>query len=583
MGLRCYGYGETPLYTDERLWIERAEKVLVKLSSDPTSATTHLGQPGIPPTLLIALGQRVARSWNGRLGLAPGDALYLGVVDASRIPIVILSTLIAPLLFLLIFEIAGVGVALFAALGVAIDPYLLACSKMIHLDAVLSLLVLSTLFVYHFAILRSSLRLKLGAGVLWGLSIATKPTAVLLIPCFLLYRAIRELLRKRGATLAGDRGFLAWSDLGAVAVGHLVFSLLYTRLWVHRSDYLTRLNIRSPLAGELFHTGRWLQSNPLLAILILLSLVALFVLALRMLRSRWSWPRYHVVCALFSIIACFMALLMVPQVVENVVRYWTWVLGLSHETYRAFVSNVTVNVHPHGYHELAFMHLPSLVTVCAILGLLGLARSQLWRRCPLHLIPLLGVIVALPILWGLLLSSSEKQSWRYAMPVLFCIYFLAGIGVIKVVGRYLPQPRAVVVLAGILIGWLLLLAVGSTPYGLFFRSSISGGLPGHVAKEYGIEHFVSEDLEDLLFKGAHPGRQPLRVMVLGDVPLQLLGVKRFAPQWKDRVIFSGPGMHDPQRVLGYAPFLHRLDRYPGDLQVFTYEGVPLAGVKVISQ
>lgn len=582
LALRLWGISDAPLFTDERLWINRAQRLLHRLHEDPISATTFLGHPGVPPTILMAVAQKSAALWNTTWGAASGEPFFLGLVNATRLPVALVSSLLAPLTILLLHRVAGLGVAATAGAALAFDPYLLACSRMAHLDAVMATLCLLTIYFYHCGTIRGDLRLKALAGLSWGLAVATKPTAVFLIPSFVAYRVMREALRRRGLPIAGEEGIVSWSDFGAVYLGHLLFALIYTRLWFHRSDYLTRLHVHNPLAGGEYALGIWLQQHSLLAITVCASLLVALLVSANRFRREKRRLHYHLACISAALLSLYLPVWLVPQVVENLIRFWTWAFGLSHEAARAFVTNVPIAVHPDGYLELALAHLPSAISLAAVGGCVAF----LFRRYRLHIsvegTTLLTLLVTLLLFWFVFLGMADKQSWRYALPILVCVYWLAAFFLAQVVPAALRTPRAAPLLSTVLIATTLFAATQMGSYGFFFRSDLSGGLSAHIARGYGIEHFTSPKLTALLTDGQRTPGKPRRVMVYGDVPLQSLGIRKFSPQWRDNISFGGPGMKNPQRILTYAPaFSGLLSEKAGEILTVRVSGVALASVQVI--
>ena len=128
----------------------------------------------------------------------------------------------------------------------------------------LTVFVVSSLLLYCRAVFRGSNALKILAGIIWGLAIATKPTAVFLPLIFVLFNCVRRYLMRN--EFGNDRmSIIAYSDIAAVLSGIGVLALCYTRLWHHNSDYRVRLGIKSALADNVYSAGIYLQSNfPLL-------------------------------------------------------------------------------------------------------------------------------------------------------------------------------------------------------------------------------------------------------------------------------------------------------------------------------
>ncbi len=268
LGLRLPGICSQPAQTDELLWLKRSATLLEKIPEQWTSATSHLGHPGIPATLVMAAGQFAQRSLpaflKDRFPQECQDKL-----SASRISLALLSSLVAPVLYVFLLPLVGVAGAFLAALLISFDVRLISLSQIAHLDALLVLLVLLCVFCYRKALLLGDhLLWKILAGVFWGLCIATKPTTIVLLPAFFSYRAYLRLFPEREAKRRPS--FVSWSDFGALVVAHITFALLYTRFWEHLSAYRQRLGVRAYLAGWFWRRGQDLQAEPTLAVFLIL-------------------------------------------------------------------------------------------------------------------------------------------------------------------------------------------------------------------------------------------------------------------------------------------------------------------------
>jgi hypothetical protein len=149
---------------------------------------------------------------------------------------VLVTSLAVVASYLLLRKLSGRKIAFPAALLIALDPYMLAHSRRVHLDAVLaSLMYLSALsmLVYVGEGDLSPKRYLVLSGIFAGLASLTKVTAVYLVLFTLLVLAGRLLTAlKDGRTVPsglwrGGKDFLVW----AVAASLTLF-LLWPAMWV---------------------------------------------------------------------------------------------------------------------------------------------------------------------------------------------------------------------------------------------------------------------------------------------------------------------------------------------------------------
>jgi hypothetical protein len=152
---------------------------------------------------------------------------------------VILALLLA---FPLMVRLAGWGPAFLASFLIALDPFFIALSRLLHLDGlVTALMLLSVLAFLCYLDKGRQKRDLLLSGVAAGLSWLTKSPAFFLIPFIGLLMLIELFKTWRGYGVAGLRDHTArLSDIWAVSrpwlvwllIGVVVFVLLWPAMWV---------------------------------------------------------------------------------------------------------------------------------------------------------------------------------------------------------------------------------------------------------------------------------------------------------------------------------------------------------------
>ncbi|MGD2143023.1 MAG: glycosyltransferase family 39 protein, partial [Anaerolineae bacterium] len=195
------------------------------------------------------------RSLLGLSGPTPLETEGYAFVDRVAVGVLPLALIVALGIvwgWHLLWRLFGSRVAWVAALLWALDPFHLANSKVLHLDAALStLMVLSGLWMLIYLRERRHKPLVI-SGVLGGLAILTKVTALFLVPFLglcLLVEALRSIRGSRPAVrgaLFAVPDFLVW-----FLVATAVCFALWPSLWVQPSTSLD-LVIRR---GILLHTG----------------------------------------------------------------------------------------------------------------------------------------------------------------------------------------------------------------------------------------------------------------------------------------------------------------------------------------
>jgi 4-amino-4-deoxy-L-arabinose transferase-like glycosyltransferase len=241
---------------DEILFLDHARDSLQGLASSDLSLTLGIGYPGMTLAWANALGLLVLFGlW--RLGLAgsPSAGLSLGdflagadvqplpYYGAGRVVTAVLITALLLLYYVLVRRLFvskrslwGELAALLSALLLALDPFVLGYSRLMHIAVPLALLMLLTVMAWMLWLSEGKKRWVLLAGIFGGLALLTKSTALLLFPMTLglalLHWLIEERARGRSGSTQGawlGRVFVGW--LGVLGIAALVFFLLWPAMW----------------------------------------------------------------------------------------------------------------------------------------------------------------------------------------------------------------------------------------------------------------------------------------------------------------------------------------------------------------
>ena len=245
-------------------WHERSFRFVDAVLHGQWADTVVSEHPGVTPMWLIGLAQHGSYALRQALGGSPPHPLdidgraFQTEVAVSILPLALAIAGSVLLAWCLLKCLFGEKVAWAGAGLMALDPFHIAISKVVHVDALLSaLMILSalTLLVY----LRrsdasgerrpfwSSHRLLVASGVLAGLAFLTKSPAYFLVPFLGL-----SLLASRGRACLW-KGYLVpgliWSAAAAVT-----YVALWPAMWVQPGQTLATV-----IGGVFKHTG---QAHP---------------------------------------------------------------------------------------------------------------------------------------------------------------------------------------------------------------------------------------------------------------------------------------------------------------------------------
>jgi 4-amino-4-deoxy-L-arabinose transferase-like glycosyltransferase len=177
-------WGLADFYTvDEAFhWVRRVEAFSKAIAHRDWDETILTGHPGVTTMWLGSLGRALALSQ----GLQPpdggGGAAYLAYL---RLPLALANSAAVALGFLMLRRLLPTPLPLLAALLWALNPFLIAHARLLHLDALLtSLLTLSLLALLLACQCAKGARLRwlVASGGLAGLALVTKAPSLLWLP-----------------------------------------------------------------------------------------------------------------------------------------------------------------------------------------------------------------------------------------------------------------------------------------------------------------------------------------------------------------------------------------------------------------
>ncbi len=228
-------------YDEAEHWPQRALAFADALRTHDWAATNQTGHPGVTTMWLGALGAWLARR-SPPTGPDTG-AVYLAML---RFPVALVNALVVLFGYLLARRLVGEKVALLAGLLWAASPFLIAHSRILHVDGLLtSAMSLSVLLLLYALPPKRQATPQLGAtaaatpasigwvaligsGVCAGLALLTKSPALLLLPTsglWLLWAAPE--LRWQQRLIATGLRFSAW-----LAVAVLIIVAFWPAMWV---------------------------------------------------------------------------------------------------------------------------------------------------------------------------------------------------------------------------------------------------------------------------------------------------------------------------------------------------------------
>lgn len=227
------------MVTDEPLWINRSTNFYSALDRfDWGQTLQNTDHPGVTTTWLSGFTLSLYNwcvssglfSWNFRGYLSAGSLATALTVSAGIV-----------LVYFLLRELFGERAAILGALLVALDPFLIAYSRVMHPEALLAIFMLLSVLALMAYLNKPRGYLIVAAGALMGLAILSKITALFLIPFTALI--VTAWYLSNGKPASGKKALdIARVTLAVISVALLIFCLLLPAMWVDPAGTIQKLS-----------------------------------------------------------------------------------------------------------------------------------------------------------------------------------------------------------------------------------------------------------------------------------------------------------------------------------------------------
>jgi hypothetical protein len=297
-------------WPDEVTWLERSSAFVLALERGDLADTYLSDHPGVVPMWGFGTALYLRAQITG--DREPLEALaaqsYEGDVPAQLATAawwtVLVTSLAVVAAYALLIPLLGRAGAVLAGLLLALDPFYLSHSRIVHVDGLLaSFMLLAVLSLLLYLKYPGRHRYLLLSGLMGGLALLTKTPSLFLVPLLALVLGLQWLLGRLGRLPRLGIGRLALAFLAWLATVWATFVLLWPAAWLRPFFYIYRLFRASSWGATVSHgfnffLGRtvedpglafyWLvlpfRLSPLVTVLLLLSPV-LLVLAWRRRRD----------------------------------------------------------------------------------------------------------------------------------------------------------------------------------------------------------------------------------------------------------------------------------------------------------
>lgn len=233
---------------DGGLWHDRSLDFMKALSAHDWMGSFQTGHPGVPVLWLSGvsmtiyiMGTLLSRGkleMLGELTSLPLNERLQEFPDlhfAAKLPLALASAIVVVFVYLLIKKMSNKRIAFVAGALVAVDPYYLAHSRILHLDALLSGFIVLSIICFILFLIENRMRYLIASGLLTGLAIATKSLAIILFPFFFIVVLLFHLFfkhQKRSYGFISLRLGLSGLFVVWLLIAVLTFVVIFPAMWV---------------------------------------------------------------------------------------------------------------------------------------------------------------------------------------------------------------------------------------------------------------------------------------------------------------------------------------------------------------
>ena len=243
---RVVGLENDMLNPDSHHWVKRSLNFVDALSSGDFEQTKQSGHPGVTRMWISGLPMYAYvyfSLWqNNALNMLPKVSTmelheitrqFPHIILFAKLPSSLLISLFIVLFFLLLRKIFATEIALLASTLIALDPYFVAHSRFIHLDALMTVFMASSFLCFLIYLQGEKKKYLISAGVLSGFALLTKSPSlyIILINLFILVLfTVKHFLDKKQFDLIFLKNQCKKSCLYLFIV-IAIFIIFYPAMW----------------------------------------------------------------------------------------------------------------------------------------------------------------------------------------------------------------------------------------------------------------------------------------------------------------------------------------------------------------
>ncbi len=236
---------ERPLLGDELKWTARSTKFFNAVITGNLKDTFSTAHPGVTLMWLSGGSFWLFSEISGDMEMFkkiaktehisptfPEEYIHElpGILKTMRLPLAILSAFLIAIIFLLLKILIGFKLSFLSALLIAVDPFITANNRIVHLDGLLALFMALSVICLAVYLKTASKKIIYLTGIFTGLSLLTKLPSFFLLPFLALI--LFAHYSKKGEPLKPCLFLTLKKILAISGIAILTFIILWPAMWV---------------------------------------------------------------------------------------------------------------------------------------------------------------------------------------------------------------------------------------------------------------------------------------------------------------------------------------------------------------
>jgi 4-amino-4-deoxy-L-arabinose transferase-like glycosyltransferase len=213
------------------LWIQRSVHFYYAIKSGNWAGTYTMYHPGVTIMWLVGITSGLYFPIFEKLyGFVPNIfsfEVFPSYIFFATLSVVIMEILLLVVLYLVLGKILGIKIAFFSVLLLLLEPFFLGNARSIHMDTLVSILILISLSLYFLGVKYNKIKYLVFCGIFSGLGVLTRINSGIVLVFIFLWQLHQSFFGKVSWRIS----LKVLLTIGIFSI--LVFYALFPAMWFH--------------------------------------------------------------------------------------------------------------------------------------------------------------------------------------------------------------------------------------------------------------------------------------------------------------------------------------------------------------